>query len=80
MQKVTKVANYREKGKEKEEGEDLTMSMPMMFHGVNREGEMSAMVSALTHVICGDDGSSVLKRRREDDESNANISPIKHQG
>lgn len=27
----------------------------MMFPGLNREGEMSAMISALTHVICGDD-------------------------
>jgi len=54
------VANYREKGKEVdkniEEGQKLTLSMPlpMMFPGLNREGEMSAMVSALTHVICGD--------------------------
>ncbi|XP_058787664.1 ethylene-responsive transcription factor ABR1-like [Vicia villosa] len=29
--------------------------MLMMFPGLNREGEMSAMISALTHVICGDD-------------------------
>lgn len=26
-----------------------------MFPGLNREGEMSAMISALTHVIRGDD-------------------------
>jgi hypothetical protein len=55
------VANYSEKGKEldnnikeEERGQDLRLSMPMMFPGFHREGEMSAMVSALTHVICGD--------------------------
>lgn len=54
-----------------EEGQELTLSMPlpMMFPGLNREGEMSAMVSALTHVICGDqnndggsDGYNVLNQ------------------
>jgi hypothetical protein len=55
------VANYSEKGKEldnnikeEERGQELRLSMPMMFPGFHREGEMSAMVSALTHVICGD--------------------------
>lgn len=33
----------------------LIMSMPMIqFPGMNREREMSAMVSALTHVVSGD--------------------------
>lgn len=56
----TKVANNREKGNEVElnieEGQEhnLRMSMPMMFPGLNREREMSAMISALTHVICGE--------------------------
>lgn len=54
-----------------EEEQELTLSMPlpMMFPGLNREGEMSAMVSALTHVICGDqnndggsDGYNVLNQ------------------
>lgn len=54
-----------------EGGQELTLSMPlpMMFPGLNREGEMSAMVSALTHVICGDqnndgggDGYNVLNQ------------------
>ena len=54
------MANYREKVKEVdkniEEGLDLTltMSLPMMFPGLNRAGEMSAMVSALTYVVCAD--------------------------
>jgi hypothetical protein len=67
------VANYSEKGKEldnnikeeEERGQDLRLSMPMMFPGFHREGEMSAMVSALTHVICGDqnnDDFSVLNQ------------------
>ncbi|PNX76826.1 ethylene-responsive transcription factor abr1-like protein [Trifolium pratense] len=71
--KFEKVANYREKGKELDnnieeegaEGQDLRLSMPMMFPGFHREGEMSAMVSALTHVICGDqnnDDFSVLNQ------------------
>lgn len=39
-----------------EERHDLKLlSMPMMFHGFNREKEMSAMVYALTRVICGDE-------------------------
>ncbi|KAG5058385.1 hypothetical protein JHK82_013356 [Glycine max] len=49
--------------RDKEKGNDVdqsyrqhhTLSMPMMFSGLNREKEMSAMISALTHVVCGED-------------------------
>ncbi|KAL5053316.1 hypothetical protein RYX36_033998 [Vicia faba] len=41
--------------------------MLMMFPGLNRDGEMSAMISALTHVICGDDHNN------DDDALNQNM-------
>lgn len=65
---VLTVANPRDKGNIKVVGDKreildeeiinnttLIMSMPMIqFPGLNREREMSAMVSALTHVVSGD--------------------------
>ena len=87
------MANYREKVKEVdkniEEGLDLTLtvSLPTMFPGLHREGEMSVMVSSLTYVVCADQNNngganSALKRRREDggffDISSSPIPQIKH--
>ncbi|XLT40284.1 hypothetical protein HN873_071576 [Arachis hypogaea] len=64
---IEKVANPQEKGNkvvEKRELElderinnnnsTLSSSMHMIFPGLNREEEMSAMVSALTHVVSGE--------------------------
>ena len=64
---IAKVANPQEKGNkvvEKRELElderinnnnsTLSSSMHMIFPGLNREEEMSAMVSALTHVVSGE--------------------------
>ncbi|KAK7358884.1 hypothetical protein VNO77_00824 [Canavalia gladiata] len=54
-----KVVNHIKKGNEvdlkkrREEKQCQTLSMLMMFPGLNREREMSAMISALTHVVCG---------------------------
>ncbi|CAK8578903.1 unnamed protein product [Lathyrus sativus] len=42
--------------------------MLMMLPGLNREGEMSAMISALTHVICGDGGDDENRNMNHDME------------
>lgn len=49
--------NDREKGNEVDQSyiqQHHSLSMPMMFSGFNREKEMSAMITALTRVVCGD--------------------------
>ncbi|QCD84783.1 ethylene-responsive transcription factor ABR1-like isoform X2 [Vigna unguiculata] len=51
------MANGREQGNEGEAGDYRTLSMPMMFSGLDREREMSAMVSVLTQVVSGDEHS-----------------------
>lgn len=59
---MLKVANPREKGnkvdnREFDEGINyptLSMQMNMIFPGMDREREMAAMVSALTHVVSGE--------------------------
>jgi len=52
------VANPREKNEvDKNENEGGMMNgtaLPRLFPGMNREREMSAMVSALTHVVTGE--------------------------
>ncbi|KAJ1412917.1 DNA-binding domain superfamily [Sesbania bispinosa] len=65
---MSKVASPNEKGNEvdhsnfDEERHNPKLSMPMMFPGLNKEKEMSAMISALTHVICGEDSNGDQKR------------------
>ncbi|CAJ1937921.1 unnamed protein product [Sphenostylis stenocarpa] len=55
------MADDKEKGNEVDqsyfgEARDYhTLSVPVMFSGLNREREMSAMISALTHVVCGEE-------------------------
>lgn len=53
-----KVANPTEKPKNFDERRNINdssvSSMPIVFPGMNREREMSAIVSALTHVVAGD--------------------------
>ncbi|KAF7840055.1 ethylene-responsive transcription factor ABR1-like [Senna tora] len=51
-----KVANPHESNVHGRRNSDalVSSSMPMVFPGVNRDSEMSAMVSALTHVVAGD--------------------------
>ncbi|ESW31788.1 hypothetical protein PHAVU_002G267800 [Phaseolus vulgaris] len=84
------MANPREQGSEgdRSEARDChSLSMATMLSGLNREREMSAMISALTQVVRGEDqsddhsvlgggsacssyyGNSVLKRRREGDNT-----------
>lgn len=50
---MLKVANSREKV-DKKEFNDHGLSTEMMFPGMNRERELSAIVSALTHVVTGE--------------------------
>ncbi|KAK7369438.1 hypothetical protein VNO80_11475 [Phaseolus coccineus] len=54
------MANHREQGNEgdRSEARDCdSLSMPMMLSGLNREREMSAMISVLTQVVRGEDHS-----------------------
>ncbi|RDX79590.1 Ethylene-responsive transcription factor ERF114, partial [Mucuna pruriens] len=68
------MANHREKGNEvdqSEEGHRHSLSMPNVFSGLNREREMSAMISALTHVVRGEGNAdfSVLHRNMDNSVS-----------
>jgi len=49
------MANDREHGKEGEAREYHSLAMPMMHSGLNREREMSVMISALIHVLRGEE-------------------------
>jgi len=52
---MLKVANSKDKVVIKSEFNDHpTLSTEMIFPGLNREREMSAMISALTHIVSGD--------------------------
>ena len=60
---VLKVANPKEKGNEVDDNKELILfhegimnnpTLSRLFPGLNREREMSAMVSALTHVVSGE--------------------------
>jgi hypothetical protein len=53
---MLKVANPRDKVVIKRENinESPTLSSEMIFPGLNRDREMSAMISALTHIVSGD--------------------------
>ncbi|XP_027363788.1 ethylene-responsive transcription factor RAP2-6-like [Abrus precatorius] len=64
---MSKVANHREKENEVDFDEENyhTLSMPMMFQGLNREMEMSAMISALTHVVRGEEHGTVLHQNMD---------------
>jgi len=52
---MLKVANSKDKVVIKSEFNDHpTLSTEMIFPGLNRDREMSAMISALTHIVSGD--------------------------
>lgn len=52
---MLKVANSKDKVVIKSEFNDHpTLSAEMIFPGLNRDREMSAMISALTHIVSGD--------------------------
>lgn len=57
-----KVANSEEKKRPQEWGNELPM---FNVNGLNREKEMSAMVSALTHVLSSSDASSSTGPNRQ---------------
>ncbi|WVZ21939.1 hypothetical protein V8G54_000483 [Vigna mungo] len=49
------MANNRDQGNAGEARNYHSLSMPMMFSGLDREREMSAMISALTQVVSGEE-------------------------
>ncbi|XP_054820959.1 ethylene-responsive transcription factor ERF110-like [Prosopis cineraria] len=52
---MSKVENLRDKAKDEDEHtSNFVTSVPMVFPDIDREREMSAMVSALTHVVSGE--------------------------
>lgn len=52
---ILKVANFRNKANYKPIKDDEARNINVMFSGINREEEMSVMVSALTRVVRGED-------------------------